>query len=367
MMSLNVGLVGCGNISGVYLENSLHYSQFTIIACADLDYTKAESVAARYGIPHVMSVEELIESPDIDIVLSLTVPQAHAEISIRAMENNKHVYSEKPLAISYEDGKRIIEKAKEKNVLVGVAPDTFLGESIQLAGKLMKDGEIGKVVGATAFMMSSGPESWHPNPEFFYQVGGGPMFDMGPYYLTALVSLLGPVTKIMGSTRVTHTERTITSSERYGERIAVQVPTHVTGILDFESEATATITTSFDVSGSRTPYIEIYGEKGTISLPDPNYFHQPLLLKLRGEEDWKEIKQETTLPNNARGIGLVDMAEAIQSGTTPRAAGEMAFHVLEIMHGIHQSSKHGEQYTMQSTFAKPELLVKKGEETVWGK
>jgi predicted dehydrogenase len=367
MMSINVGLVGCGNISGIYLENSSHYSQFTITACADLDYTKAEAAAARYGIPHVMSVEELIKSPDIDIILNLTVPQAHAEISIQAMENNKHVYSEKPLAISYEDGKRIIKKAKEKNVLVGVAPDTFLGESVQLAGKLIKDGAIGRVVGATAFMMSSGPESWHPNPELFYRVGGGPMFDMGPYYLTALVSLLGPVTRIMGSTRITHSERTITSPKRYGEKIVVQVPTHVTGILDFENEATTTITTSFDVSGSRTPYIEIYGEKGTISLPDPNHFHRPLLLKLRGEEDWKEMKRETTLPDNARGVGLADMAEAIESGTTPRASGEMAFHVLEIMHGIHDSSKRGKQYYMQSTFTKPELLVEKEGETVWGK
>ncbi|MET1031582.1 Gfo/Idh/MocA family protein [Domibacillus tundrae] len=357
-MTLNVGLIGCGNISGIYLENSRHYKSFTIVACADLDRAKAEEAAAKHGVPNVMEVDELIESPDIDIVLNLTVPHAHADVAVRAVEQKKHVYSEKPLAITLEDGKRIIEKAAEYNVIAGSAPDTFLGSSIQLAGHLIEDGAIGKIVGATAFMMSRGPESWHPNPEFFYHAGGGPMYDMGPYYLTALVSLLGPVKRLTGSARITYPERMITSEPKYGEKIVVQVPTHVTGILDFEQGATATITTSFDVAAARTPFIEIYGEEGTISLPDPNCFHLPVLMKKHGEEEWKEIKPETKLPENARGIGLAEMAEAIESGETPRANGDMAYHVLEIMHGIHHSSDYGQHYQMDSTCEKPNLVEK---------
>lgn len=356
-MVMNVGIVGCGNISGIYIENSHRFPDFEIIACADLDNKKAEETAAKYGIKNVLSVEEMLVSKDIDLVLNLTIPQAHAMVSLKAAEHKKHVYSEKPLAISFEDGKRVLDIARKNNVFVGSAPDTFLGGSIQLAGQLIKDGVIGKPIGATAFMMSRGPESWHPNPEFFYQAGGGPMFDMGPYYLSALVCLMGSVNRIAGSTSITFPERFITSPNKSGERIKVQVPTHVTGILDFDNGATATITTSFDVSASRTPFIEIYGENGTISLPDPNQFNQPLLIKKFGEEEWKEIKPDGDANDNLRGIGLADMAKAIVSGRNPRANGDMALHVLEIMHGIHRSSETGMHYIMESTCEQPSLLI----------
>ncbi|MCM3790284.1 Gfo/Idh/MocA family oxidoreductase [Domibacillus indicus] len=355
-MAVNVGVIGCGNISGIYLENSCRFPQFNIIACADLDKAKAEEAARKYGVESVYSVEEMIASPDIDMIMNLTVPHAHAAVALEAIEQKKHVYSEKPLAVSLEDGKRIMEAARLNNVTVGSAPDTFLGGSIQLAGQLMKDGVIGKPVGATAFMMSRGPESWHPNPEFFYHAGGGPMFDMGPYYLTALVSLMGPVNRITGSARITFPERTITSEAKYGEKITVQVPTHVTGILDFINGATATITTSFDVSAARTPFIEIYGEEGTISLPDPNHFNQPILVKRHDGKEWKEIKPEGDALDNLRGIGLADMAEAIKAGRQPRANGEMALHVLEIMHGIHLSSEQGRHYIMESSCNCPPLI-----------
>lgn len=355
-MTLKVGVIGCGNISGIYLENSRRFPEFEITACADLDRAKAEETAAAYNIKQVYSVEEILASPDIDLILNLTVPHAHATVALQAIEQNKHVYSEKPLAISFEDGKRIMETARINNIIVGSAPDTFLGGSIQLAGQLIEEGVIGKPVGATAFMMSRGPESWHPNPEFFYHVGGGPMFDMGPYYLTALVSLMGPVNRITGSARITFPERTITSEAKYGEKITVSVPTHVTGILDFESGATATITTSFDVAAARTPFIEIYGEDGTISLPDPNHFNQPLLVKKHEEEEWKEMKPKGDVLDNLRGIGLADMAEAIETGRQPRANGEMALHVLEIMHGIHLSSEQGSHYMTESRCGYPSLL-----------
>ncbi|MDP4162181.1 MAG: Gfo/Idh/MocA family oxidoreductase [Bacillota bacterium] len=357
-MALNVGIIGCGNISSIYIENSSRFPEFDVIACADLDYTKAEETAAKYGIKYVFTVEEMMASPDIDIVLNLTIPQAHATVALKAIEHNKHVYSEKPLAISFEDGRRVVETALLNNVIVGSAPDTFLGGSIQLAGKIIEEGTIGKPIGATAFMMSRGPESWHPNPEFFYHEGGGPMFDMGPYYLTALVSLIGPVSRIAGSARITFPERLITSPNKYGEKITVQVPTHVSGILDFVNGATATITTSFDVSAANTPFIEIYGEYGTISLPDPNQFNLPLLLKLHGEEEWKEIKPDGEAYDNLRGIGLADMAKAIVSRVKPRANGDLALHVLEIMHGIHRSSETGMHYKMESTCERPSLLIK---------
>jgi predicted dehydrogenase len=356
-MALNVGLIGCGNISGIYLENSRLFPEFNIIACADLDKTKAVEAAAKYDIEHV-TVDEMMSSLDIDIILNLTVPHAHATIALQAIEHKKHVYSEKPLAVSFEDGKRIVDAALQNKVTVGSAPDTFLGGSIQLAAQLIEEGAIGRPIGATAFMMSRGPESWHPNPEFFYHVGGGPMYDMGPYYITALISLMGPVRRIAGSTRITFPERTITSPAKYGEKILVQVPTHVTGILDFVSGASATITTSFDVTAARTPFIEIYGENGTISLPDPNHFNLPLLVKRHEEEEWKEMKSAGGAFDNLRGIGLADMAKAIELGRLPRANGAMAFHVLEIMHGIHRSSEQGSHYMMESTFNQTPLVNK---------
>jgi predicted dehydrogenase len=355
-MALNVGLVGCGNISTIYLENSRRFSDFTIIACTDLDSVKAKETAVKYGLEHVASVEEMTALPHIDLILNLTVPHAHASVSLQAIAQKKHVYSEKPLAVTFEDGERIMEAARLNQVVVGSAPDTFLGGSIQLAGQLMEDGLIGKPVGASAFMMSRGPESWHPNPEFFYHAGGGPMFDMGPYYITALVSLMGPVKRLTGSARITFPERTITSPAKYGEQILVQVPTHVSGILDFANGASATITTSFDVSGARTPFIEIYGEHGTISLPDPNQFNQPLLVKRHDEEEWKEMKPAGESFDNLRGIGLADMAKAIETGRSPRANGSMALHVLEVMHGIHRSSEQGSHYIMKSLCERPPLL-----------
>ncbi|WP_261133932.1 Gfo/Idh/MocA family protein [Bacillus sp. Marseille-Q3570] len=355
-MTLKVGIIGCGNISGIYLENSRRFPQFDITACADFDHTKAKAAAEKYSLQHVYTVEEILHSPEIDIILNLTVPHAHAEVSLKAIEQKKHVYTEKPLAVTFEDGKKIVEAAKQNGVVVGSAPDTFLGGSIQLAGKLIEEGAIGKPVGATSFMMSRGPESWHPNPDFFYKEGGGPMFDMGPYYITALVSLLGPVNRIAGSTRISFPERVIGNPERAGEKILVQIPTHVTGILDFNAGATTTITTSFDVSAARTPFIEIYGENGTISLPDPNNFNQPVLLKKHGDGDWEEMHCTGDVLDNLRGIGLADMASSIESGVTPRANSYLALHVLEIMQGIHHSSDRSSHYLMESTCEKPPLL-----------
>ncbi len=355
-MTLRVGIVGCGNISSIYIENSERFTDYQVVACADLDYPKAMELAQKYNIGKAMKLEEIFTSPDIDLILNLTIPHAHSSVSLKAIENGKHVYTEKPLSISYEEGKRILEAASEKGVIVGSAPDTFLGWSLQLAGKWIEEGRIGRIVGATGNMMSNGPESWHPNPDFYYKAGGGPMFDMGPYYLTALVSLLGNVKRVTGVARKTYTERLITNPKRFGEIIPVEVPTHVTGIMEMESGVVTTITTSFDVMGARMPHLEIYGEKGTISLPDPNQFNLPLLIRKGGESEWTEWKTEGEPNDNLRGMGLADMAKALQKGYKPRASSEMALHVLEIMEGIHRSSESGAHYVMETKCEKPFLL-----------
>ena len=351
-MVLKAGIIGCGNISDIYLINSRRFRQFDIVACADLFNEKAEQTARKYGIEH-LAVSELLASEQIDLIINLTVPGAHADVSLEAVRRGKHVYSEKPLAISLEDGQKLLAEAEQRGVQVGIAPDTFLGGSIQSAAEMIAEGSLGRLVGASAFMMSRGPESWHPNPAFLYQTGAGPMYDMGPYYLTALVHLFGPVKRLTGSVAITFKERLITAPERYGETIKVQVPTHISGILDFAGGGSATITTSFDVVSARTPFLEIYLEHGTISLPDPNHFNLPLLVKRQGEENWREIQPPGDKNDNMRGIGICALAEAIEAGRKSQVDASIGLHVLEIMHGIHQSSEAGCHYHMQSTCQLP--------------
>jgi len=358
MNKIKIGIVGCGNISGIYLENcSRMFDILEAAACTDLILDKARDKAQEFGVPKVYQLDDLLADPDIDVVLNLTVPKAHADICIRALEAGKSVYVEKPLAITREDGRKVLDTAKAKGLLVGSAPDTFLGAGLQTCRKLIDDGWIGKPVAATAFMMGGGPEGWHPNPEFFYTFGGGPMFDMGPYYITALVSLLGPVKRITGSAQISYPERVATSNDRYGERIKVEVPTHIAGIMDFEAGAVATIITSFDVRGSsKLPRIEIYGSEGTLSVPDPNTFGGPILIRRRGASDWSEVPFTHGFSENSRGLGLADMAHALASGKTHRANGEMAYHVLDIMHAFHDASREGRHIMLESSCKRPEPL-----------
>jgi predicted dehydrogenase len=357
MKNVRVGIIGCGNISGIYFTNMKAFEGVEVVACADLDVERAKAKAEEYGVAKGCSVDELLADPNVDLIINLTIPAAHAEICLRSLENGKHVYVEKPLAVTREDGQRILELAASKGLRVGSAPDTFLGAGIQTCVQLIQDGAIGEPVSAVAFMVGGGHETWHPAPEFFYQAGGGPMFDMGPYYLTALVSLLGPIREIAGMTRITHPERTITSEPKKGQKIQVEVPTHIAGTLRFESGAIGTMIMSFDVPGGHhLPRIEIYGTKGTLSVPDPNTFGGPVLLKKVGEKEWTDI--EVTLPygSNSRGVGVVDMANAIRSGEEHRANGALAYHVLEAMHGFHDSSDQGVVYRMKSDCAAPAPL-----------
>jgi predicted dehydrogenase len=350
-----IGIIGCGTISGIYLKSPTVFPILDIIACADLDMAHAQAKAEEYNIQAV-SVTDLLAHPEIEIVINLTIPAAHAEVDQSVIAHGKSVYSEKPLALNTTDGRAILDQAKAAGVRVGCAPDTFLGGGLQTCRKLIDDGWIGTPVAATAFMMSHGHEHWHPSPEFYYQRGGGPMFDMGPYYLTALVSLLGPVKRVTGATRTTFPERTITSQPKFGQKIQVETPTHVVGVLDFAQGAIATIITTFDVWSAELPRIEIYGTQGTLSVPDPNTFGGPVRLRRAGSTEWQEIPIPFPYTANSRGLGVADMAHALRSGRNHRASGDLAFHVLEIMEAIHIASDQGAHQSLTSTVTRPDAF-----------
>jgi len=353
---VKVGVVGCGNISGTYLKNATVFEAIEVAACADLVPQRAATKAAEFAVPRAGSVEQLLAEPDIEIVLNLTTPNGHAEIALAALEAGKSVYNEKPLAIRRADGQRILELARAKSLRVGCAPDTFLGGAWQTARRLIDKGAIGEPVAGAAFVVCHGHEHWHPDPEFLYRVGGGPMFDMGPYYLTALVSLLGPVRGVCGSARITFPERTITSEPKRGQKIKVETPTHVAGVLEFVSGAVGTIVTSFDVWHANLPFIEIYGSTGSLSLPDPNAFGGRLRLRGSADEAWRDVPPEFGYIENSRGLGVADMAHASRSGRPHRACGELAMHVLDVMHAFHDAAREGRRVELTSTCQRPAPL-----------
>ncbi len=357
MEKIKVGIIGCGNISGIYLKNCTQvFDNLEVVAVADIIPERARARAEEFNIPKACSVEELLSDPEIKIVINLTVPGAHAEVCMAALKAGKSVYVEKPLAVKREDGAEILRLAEEKGLLVGCAPDTFMGGGLQTCRKLIDDGWIGETVAATAFMACHGHESWHPDPEFYYKPGGGPMFDMGPYYLTALISLIGPIRRVTSSARITFPERLITSQPKRGTRVKVEVPTHVAGVLDFENGAIGTIITSFDVWAHHLHNIEIYGSEGTLKVPDPNTFKGPVMVRRKDSGEWKEIPLTHGFAENSRGIGVADMAIALAEGRKHRANGKMAYHVLDVMWGFHDASKEGKHIDIRSTCERPEPL-----------
>lgn len=348
----NIGIIGVGNISPAYIKGCHDFDILNLVACADIDVERARRVAAENGIPHAYTVDELLSDPQIDIVINLTIPAVHAEVSLKVLNAGKHVYSEKPLAISLADGKAIIDLAASKGLRVGCAPDTFLFGQHQTVRKLLDDGLIGEPVAAVGFMMGHGPEAWHPNPDFFYAPGGGPMFDMGPYYMTCLVNLFGPAVRISGTARASFPTRTA----KDGHQIPVNVPTHYTGAIEFASGAVATVIQSFDIWAHRLPQIEVYGELGTLTVPDPNgYQPREALLHIPGKHEW-EVMPLTHRDDWARGIGLADMAYGIRDGRAHRASGALAYHVLEMMHAFETAYKSGSYVELASTCDRPEPL-----------
>jgi predicted dehydrogenase len=358
MNTLRIGIAGLGKISGIYLQNltGMFARRVTVSAVTDLMVDRAAEIAAQYQVKHSKDIDALVNDPEVDIVLNITPPAGHYDVALRAVKAGKHVYNEKPLCITRDEAAALLKLAAEKNVRVGCAPDTFLGAGLQTCRKVIDDGWIGRPVAATATMMDHGPEHWHPNPEFFYKTGGGPMFDVGPYYVTALVNLLGPVTRVSGSVQKGFATRTVTSEPLYGTVINVAVPTHIAGTLDFASGVVGTITTSFDVWSHSMPPIEIYGTEGTLQVPDPNTFGGVVRVKRFRAGTWAEFPLINAYAENSRGLGVADMAESILAGTPHRASGELACHVLEIMHGIHDASASETYYHLKTTCARPDAL-----------
>jgi predicted dehydrogenase len=357
MKKTRIGIVGCGNISSIYLKNGQQtFEVLEVAACADLILERAQAQAEAYGVPRACSVEELLADPEIEIVVNLTIPQAHFSVAMQAIEAGKSVHNEKPLALTREEGQQMLKAAAAKGVRVGGAPDTFLGGGHQTCRKLIDDGWIGEPIGATAFMLCHGHESWHPSPVFYYEVGGGPMFDMGPYYLTALVNMMGPIARVSGEAAITFPQRTITSKPLYGTVIDVETPTHIASTLQFESGAIGTIITSFDVWSSQLPRIEVYGTEGSLSVPDPNGFGGPVMLRRAGATEWHEVPLSHGYAENSRGIGVADMAYALRSGRSHRANGEVTYHVLDVMHATLDSPREGRHITVESTCARPAAL-----------
>ena len=352
---VKVGVIGCGAISGNYLHFSRQLKNIEVTACADLDMERAKAKAKEFAVPRACSVKELLADDEIEIVVNLTIPAAHYSVAMAALKAGKSVYNEKPLAATRAQGKKLIDLARRKKLLVGAAPDTFMGDGIQTCRKLIDDGAIGRPIGVSAFFLTSGRENWHLDPEFFFKKGGGPVFDMGPYYLTVLVNLLGPVKSVGAFTKITFPTRTIGSKPKRGQVITVDTPTHVAAIVNFAGGTVGTMHMSFDVHGGDIPFIEIYGSEGTLSVPDPNGYGGPirLLRRTRKKAEWREIKLMRGLPVQGRSVGVADMASALRGGPPHRANGELAFHVLDVMESFLDSGRQKKFIGLASTCERP--------------
>ncbi|TDD52614.1 Gfo/Idh/MocA family oxidoreductase [Nonomuraea terrae] len=350
---VGVALVGAGVISGQYLRNLTAFPDVRVLAVADLDTDRAAAVAREHGVPVSGDLGTALAVPEVEIVVNLTVPAAHAAVALESLRAGKHVYGEKPFAMDVDEAAKVMAEAADRGLRLGGAPDTFLGAGLQSALRALRSGLVGAPVAVTAATQSLGPESWHPNPEFFYQPGGGPLFDLGPYYLTALVALLGPVARVAAGTRRARDQRVVGSGPKAGTLFPVAVPTHVNALLDFPGTATAAATFSFDSAVNRR-MIEIIGTEGALSLPDPNTFEGPLLARGLRDADWRELPVPGTTAG--RGIGVLDMARSIRAGTPHRASGELAYHVLDLMSAIAESGERAEFRPIASTTPVPEPL-----------
>jgi predicted dehydrogenase len=382
MNSLNVGLIGCGNISGIYLQNIPAYEGITLKACADMRPEAAQAQASIYGI-EARSVEELLASDDIDLVVNLTIPSAHFGVSLAALSAGKHVFSEKPLAVDFEQGRRLVDEAEARGLLLGCAPDTFLGAGGRLARKFVDDGAVGRILAGTVFFMSHGMEHWHPDPEFFFKPGGGPILDVAPYYLSALVNVIGPVKRVISMSSVGFPERIITaeSSSRKGDRITVETSTTVMALLEFASGAQVTCCMSWDVWKHGHPAIELYGTEGSLRVPDPNFFGGHVEITERGG-DWRAVdssempqgapnwRSPNWAPNvpsraNYRALGLADLASAVLRGTPHRSSGRLGLHVLEVMHSILEGAATGQPTAITTSLERPAVLEEQDAAVLW--
>ena len=359
MNKVGIGIIGCGNISGAYLKAMADFSILEVRALADVRPEAAHAAAAPLGL-RACSVDELLHDEAIEIVVNLTTPGSHVEVGLQAIAAGKHVHSEKPLGLSVADASRLLDAAARRGLRVGCAPDTFLGGGHQACRQMVDAGAIGRAIAGTAFFMCPGHERWHPAPAFYYAAGGGPMLDMGPYYITALVNLIGPVARVAGITSRVRAQRTITSEPLRGQTLAVEVATHVAGTLEFHNGAVISIATSFDVPKHRHAPIELYGTEASLMVPDPNRFGGPLELARTGGEFQQQPIAHRYADGNFRGIGVADLALALRSNRPQRCSGELALHALEVMEAFQVSSDTGRHVTMGSRPARPAPLSTSG-------
>lgn len=384
MSALKVGVIGCGAICGIYITNiKKHYKDVDVVSCSDLYMEKALATKEKYGLEKAYTTEEMLADPEIDIVLNLTVPNVHYELNKAILKAGKHIYCEKPLAVTAEQASEIAELAKELGLRVSSAPDIFLGGPIQTARKLIDEGAIGDVLGFTANFCSPGSEFWHPTPQFLYEPGGGPMKDMGPYFITALISLLGPVKEVYCCAKASFPTRDI-----HGEDFEVLVPTHYAGILKFDNGVYGNINMSFDTWHHELPYLEVYGTNGMLSIPDPNmtsgevkaFLAEPFKAKMKTLTDINDQQEleygesKLTYYNNIpcaysggmnmRGIAVQEMAMAIREGRPHRASAEMGAHVVEVLSALEKSSEKQLPISISTTCERPEAFYPVAED-VW--
>jgi predicted dehydrogenase len=350
---LGVGIIGAGNISSQYLKAMKDFPVLDIRAIADMKPEVAAKKAAEFGVKS-KSVEDLLADPSVDIIVNLTIPRAHVAVGLRAVAAGKHVYGEKPLGVSFEEAKKLIAAAKKRGVRVGSAPDTFLGGSHQQARAVIDSGKLGTIIGGTASFGVPGHEYWHPDPAFYYDIGGGPVLDMGPYYITDLVNLLGPVARVQAMSLTPHKKRPIRSEPKKGQLMPVKVFTHVTGTLQFVSGALVQVSLSFDVPKHTHKPIEIYGTDASMQVPDPNMFGGEVKIARPRAESWDDVPVNIPYADaNYRSLGVADMAHAILSGRPHRANGDLALHVLEVMEAFETASKSGEIVKIKTRVERP--------------
>lgn len=349
-----VAIIGCGVIAPTYATTLKELGNIELAACVDGISDRAEEFAATHATKSA-TLEQVLDDGDIDAVVNLTPPKAHTTVSRAALEAGRSVFSEKPLAIEFADGHELVTVANARDLRLGCAPDTFLGAGLQTARSVIHRGDIGEPLAANAYMLQAGPEWWHPEPDFFYHYGAGPLFDMGPYYFTTLVQLLGPASTVTGAARISRAKRPINSDPHRGEMIDVEVPTHVASVITHTSGPISTLVTSFDVMDWKNS-IEIYGTEGILQVPDPNSFGGPVRVRRAGELEWTEVPLvETSLPQS-RGIGLADMLWAQRTGRAHRASADLALHVLELMTGTIKASDSGQRIDLSTTFERAPLL-----------
>lgn len=355
---VRTGVIGAGAISGQYLRTASSFPILDVCAIADLEPERAAARAAEFGIACAPSPDELLADPEIELVLNLTVPKVHAEVALACLSAGKHTYHEKPFAVSRDEGRAILDEAAARNLRVGCAPDTFLGAGLQTARAVLDSGRLGRPVAFSAQMLSPGVETWHPNPPFYYEPGGGPMLDMGPYYLTALLNLLGPVASVQGAAAIAIPTRRVTSRPLEGLEIRVTTPDHVCGLLTFAGGAVGTLMTSFAVTHGdydRKHPIVVYGTEGAMRVPDPNHFDGTVEIRLREDPEWRPVVAGFPA-GYGRAVGLADMAAALRSGRPHRCSAAQAFAVLDLMQGCLESAESGAAYPPGIEYQRPEPL-----------